>query len=300
MTPSSPPFRDRRHGRRPRSGRGLVAVLAILAVVVAGCTSSGAATPLAVATEAPTWPPVTPTPSPSGPAGSAAASTAASASGDAIEAKPGDANILPQVAVVDGYASMYVALQNRASEALTFINTLYDTEPDKLWTPLVTIPYAAGGNAIVTRNGRFFPSPAIVPAGGEAVYLLGGQQLAMGQPSAGASAFARPVTNIKACLTRGMNDTPGVPLEVKDVSWSESGGVTTVRGTLVETQGSQRPSLPMVGAAFFDAAGAFVGAIVDARAGSAMGPYSQQPFEISGRGVDASRVARVAAYGVIS
>jgi hypothetical protein len=254
-------------------------------------TPAGSAASPAIPTEPATWPPVTAAPSATAPA-------AASAS-DAIEAKPGTSKIVPAVQVVDGYASMYVSLQNRATEALTFINTLYDTEPDKLWTPQVTIPYAAGGNALVTRAGRFFPSPAIVPAGQDAVYIMGGQQLAMGQPSNGTAAFAKPVTNIKACLTRGMNDTPGVPLEVKDVSWSSSGGVTTVRGTLVETEGSGRPSLPMVGVAFFDAAGGFLGAVVDPRGGDAMAPYSTQAFEISGRGVDTSRVARVEAHAVI-
>jgi hypothetical protein len=300
MTPSSRRLDDARRRRPHRRATGLLATLAVVAGLLAGCTTSGGSTPAAVTTAPPTWPPVTPAP-PAASAGGAgsAASAEAGASGGAIEARPGDAKILPQVQVVDGYASMYVALENRGGEALTFINTLYDTEPDKLWTPQVTVPYAAGGNALVTRAGRFFPSPAIVAPGADAVYLMGGQQLAMGQPATGTQAFAAPITNIKACLTRGMDDPPGVPVQVKDVSWSESGGVTTVRGTLVETQGSQRPSLPMVGAAFFDAAGRFVGAVVDARGGSAMAPYSQQSFEISGHGVDASRVARVDAYAVI-
>jgi len=228
----------------------------------------------------------TPSPAPAG----------ASASGTP---SPLHAEMTHDIQVVDGYVSMYMSLRNTGSEPLTFINTLYDTEPDKLWTPLVAVPFKAGGSAVVTRAGRFFPSPAIVQPGDSAVYIMGGQHLAAGQPAAGVDALAQPVINIKYCPTRGMNDVPGVPLTVEDVTWSEAGGVTTVRGTLVETLGSQRPSLPMVGAAFFDASGGFLGAVVDSRAGDAMAPHSRRPFEISGRGVRADAIARVEAYAVI-
>jgi hypothetical protein len=283
------------YSRRPGAARpvSLVCAFALVALALGGCVGASGGPSAAAWTAGPetsalpiptaVW---SPTPGPSG----ASASPAA---------EPGRAEITHQIQVVDGYVSMYVSLVNTDVEALTFINTLYDTEPDKLWTPLIAIPLKAGGNAVVTRGGRFFPSPAIVPAGGRAVYVMGGQRLAGGQPVDGVAAFAEPIINIKACLTRGMNDAPGIPLGVEGVTWSVAAGVTTVRGTLVETKGSQRASLPMVGAAFFDAAGGFLGAVVDTRAGDAMVPYSRRPFVISGRGVKTDAIARVEAYAVI-
>ncbi len=289
------PRRDvsRRRGPRARATVALVSAAALIAVALAGCTSTPGATSSAAA------PPTSEAPTATGtPAATATASATATAASNGTP-EPFRGEMTPQIQVIDGYVSLYITLRNTGSEALTFINTLYDTEPDQLWMPQVTIPFAAGGDALVTRAGRFFPSPAIVQPGDQAVYVMGGQYLVGGQPPGGVQALTEPATNIKFCPTRGMDDTPGVPLEVKDVTWSESDGVATVRGTLVETQGSRRPNLPMVGAAFFDAAGAFVGAVVDARAGDRMAPYSQRPFEISGRGVDTARIARVEAYAVI-
>lgn len=199
----------------------------------------------------------------------------------------------PEVLLVDGYVSMYMNLQNTGSEPLTFINTLYDTEPTRLYTPLVAFPWTDGDTALVTRDGRFFPSPAIVQPGHRAVYIMGGEE------ARGSGQLAPPVANIKFCPTRGMNDIPGVSIKVADVHWSNSDGVTTVSGTLSETVGSRRTDPPIVGVAFFDKKGAFVGAVVNSRVGDRMRPYTTVPFEMEGRGVDASRIARFEAYAFV-
>jgi hypothetical protein len=193
----------------------------------------------------------------------------------------------------DGYLSMYMLLENIGTEPLTFLNTLYDDEPDQLWTPTVAYPWASGETALVTRAGRFFPSPAIVGPGQAAVYLMGGQEVN------GQGNLARPVANIKFCPTRGMDDEPGVPVAVEDVRWASSAGTTTVTGTLRETKGSSRPSLPVVGVAFFDAQGAFLGAVVGNRVGDALKPGDVRPFEISGPGVAVDRIDHAEAYAFI-
>jgi hypothetical protein len=97
-----------------------------------------------------------------------------------------------------------------------------------------------------------------------------------------------------------MNDVPSVPVKVQDLAWSSSAGLTTVRGTLVETEGSRRADPPVVGVAFFDSAGAFVGAVVDSRVGDRLDPNSSRSFSIEGRGVDASRISRAEAYAFVS
>lgn len=196
----------------------------------------------------------------------------------------------PQVLLVGGYVTMYMELDNTGSEPLTFLNTLYDIEPTRLYWPTVAFPWTSGGAAAVTRDGRFFPSPAIVQPGGRAVYVMGGVQ------ANGTGLLAAPVANIKFCPTRGMDDVPSVPIEVHDVAWSTKAGLTTVQGTLVDTQGSHRPDPPVVGVAFFDKAGAFVGAVVDSRVGDRLQTGSSRSFSIEGRGVDASRIYRAEAY----
>ena len=200
----------------------------------------------------------------------------------------------PQVLLVDGYVTMYMELDNTGSEPLTFLNTLYDIEPTKLYNPTVAFPWTDGSTAVVTRAGRFFPSPAIVQPGHSAVYVMGGM------PAKGTGQLATPVANIKFCPTRGMDDVPAVPIEVKDVAWTTSDDVTTVRGTLVETEGSRRPDPPIVGVAFFDKDGAFVGAVVDSRNGDRMQPNSSRAFEMEGHGVDAARIYRAEAYAFVS
>jgi uncharacterized OB-fold protein len=200
----------------------------------------------------------------------------------------------PQVRLVDGYVTMYMKLDNTGTEPLTFLNTLYDIEPTRLYDPTVAFPWTDGETAVVTRAGRFFPSPAIVQPGHSAVYVMGGMQ------ARGTGVLATPVANIKFCPTRGMDDIPSIPIQVKDVTWSTTGGVTTVRGTLVETEGSGRPDPPVVGVAFFDRDGAFVGAVVDSRNGDRMQPNGSRPFEMTGRGVDAARIYRADAYAFAS
>ena len=108
------------------------------------------------------------------------------------------------------------------------------------------------------------------------------------------------MANIKFCPTRGMNDVPSIPIEVKDVSWATKDGVTTVSGMLVDTEGSRRPDPPVVGVAFFDKAGNFVGAVVDSRNGDRMDPNSSRPFVMEGRGVDAGRIDHAEAYAFAS
>ena len=200
----------------------------------------------------------------------------------------------PQVLLVDGYVTMYMELDNTGSQPLTFINTLYDTEPDRLYAPTVAYPWASGDAALVTRAGRFFPSPAIVQPGEKAVYVMGGM------PAKGTGELAMPVANIKFCPTRGMDDVPSIPVEVKDIAWSTADGVTTVTGTLVETEGSRRPDPPKIGVAFFDADGAFVGAVVDGRNGDRLAANGSRSFTMEGRGVDAARIVRAEAYAYIS
>jgi hypothetical protein len=225
-----------------------------------------------------------PNPAPATPSGSAPNDTP----------KPFSGRMTPQVLLVDGYVTMYMDLVNTGSEPLTFINTLYDIEPTRLYWPTVAFPWTSGGAAAVTRDGRFFPSPAIVQPGDRAVYVMGGVH------ANGTGLLAAPVANIKFCPTRGMDDIPSVPIEVHDVAWSTSDGLTTVRGTLVETRGSRRPDPPVVGVAFFDEAGAFVGAVVESRVGDRVLPGSRRSFTIEGRGVDASRIFRAEAYAYAS
>jgi hypothetical protein len=200
----------------------------------------------------------------------------------------------PQVQLIGGYVSMYMDLRNTGSEPLTFINTLYDTEPTRLYSPLVAFPWTAGGTALVTRDGRFFPSPAIVPPGQRAAYIMGGLQ------ATGSGTLAPPVANIKFCPTRGMDDIPSVPVRVTGVTWSDVGGVTTVRGTLTETEGAARPDPPVVAVAFFDRAGRFVGAVVSSRVGDRLPPLGQVPFEMQGQGVDGPKIDHFEAYAFVS
>ena len=209
-------------------------------------------------------------------------------------AKPFSGRMSPTVLLVDGYVTMYMDLENTGTEPLTFLNTLYDTEPTRLYAPTVAFPWTSGGAALVTRAGRFFPSPAIVQPGDRAIYVMGGM------PAKGTGDLAAPVANIKFCPTRGMNDVQSVPVKVQDIVWSTSGGLTTVHGTLVEIEGSRRPDPPVVGVAFFDTAGAFVGAVVDSRVGDRLAPGSSRPFTIEGRGVDATRIFRAEAYAFVS
>jgi hypothetical protein len=198
-----------------------------------------------------------------------------------------------QLMLRDGHVSMYMLLENNGTAPLTFLNTLYDDEPDQLWTPTVAFPWTDGEVALTTRAGRFFPSPTVVGPGRAAIYMMGGQ------PVTGSGELDRPVANIKFCPTRGMDQGDPVPAAVSDVAWSVRDGVTTVTGTLTEAAGFSRPSLPIVGVAFFDAADRFVGAVVANRVGEPLAAGESRPFEISGLGVETDRIDHAQAYAFV-
>lgn len=195
-----------------------------------------------------------------------------------------------QIRVVDGYISMYFALDNTGDEPVTFLNTLYDYEPDQLYTPAVRLEWQEGGNAVYSRSGRFFPSPAILQPGAEGVYLMGGR------PVQGSGTPGDLVAHIKYCPTRGMDDVPSQAVQVDDLAWSAEGGVTTVTGMLSQLDGPARPATPTVGVAFFDAAGAFVGAVVEISVGGALEVGQSRAFEVSGRGVMSEEIATAQAW----
>jgi hypothetical protein len=52
--------------------------------------------------------------------------------------------------------------------------------------------------------------------------------------------------------------------------------------------------------AFFDQAGAFVGAVVDGRNGDRLAPNTSRAFSMEGRGVDSKRISRAEAYAFVS
>lgn len=281
-----------RQSPRP-TGLVLVAALtglSLLLVACGGSASSGVAWTLGPTAASPA---ATSSGAQAAGASAPAASPNTSAAAGTDSPKPFSGRMTHQVRLVDGYLTMYMSLENTGTEPLTFLNTLYDDEPDQLYSPTVVFPFASGDTATVTRAGRFFPSPAIVQPGDRAVYIMGGQE------ANGSGQLAAPVANIKFCPTRGMDDIPGVPLEVDDLAWTAANGVVTVRGTLTETMGSRRPALPTVGVAFFDEADGFIGAVVDSRAGAPMAPNSNRPFEISGPGVAADHIARAEAYAFV-
>jgi hypothetical protein len=206
--------------------------------------------------------------------------------------KPFRGEVISEVQVYRGYVSMRLVLRNTGEEPVTFLNTLYDYEPLQLYEPLVRLEWTDGTAASNTRRGRFFPTPAILEPGEEAVYLMGGQQVL----DVGDGEIGDLVTHIKYCPTRGMEDQPGLPLEVTDLEW-ETGpdGITTVRGTIHETQDVRRFGSPTVGVEFIGPGGEFLGAIVDDGVGSRMEPGESRPFEISGPGVRTEGVVSVGA-----
>ena len=289
-------------------GRRLI-TLAAVGFLLAGCSGTASA---------PTWTfgPTLPATSaaPSAPAAASASPAASSSAGAEVSPtptapassaptaspgasgtpKPFSGRMDPHVLLVNGYITTYMTLQNTGTEPLTFLNTLYDTEPTKLYAPTVAYTWQSGDAALTTRAGKFFPSPAIVQPGHSAVYLMGGQL------ARGSGVLAPPNANIKFCPTRGMDDIPSVPVQVKDLAWTTANGMTTVTGMLVETEGSERPDPPIVGVAFFDKAGTFVGAVVDGRVGDRLAPRSSVPFEIQGPGVDVGKIDHASAWAYVS
>ncbi len=189
---------------------------------------------------------------------------------------------------------MFFELRNVGEEPITFLNTLYDYEPQQLYTPVVRLEWDEGGDAVYTRAGRFFPSPAVIAPGDSAVYIMGGQQIA------GSGTPGDLVTHIKYCPTRGMDDEPGIPVQVVDVVWRDLGdGTVEVSGTLVEQIGANRRHAPSIGVAFFDNAGSFVGAVVEPADGDPLRPGERRAFTMRGAGVTVTEVAEARAFAVI-
>ncbi|HEX2195049.1 MAG TPA: hypothetical protein VHK63_08865 [Candidatus Limnocylindria bacterium] len=197
--------------------------------------------------------------------------------------KPFRGEMVQDVQVYQGWVTMRFLLRNTGDEPVTFLNTLYDYEPLQLYEPLVRLEWTDGIAAVASRRGRFFPTPAILQPGQEAVYLMGAQPAL----EAGSGELGDLVTHIKYCPTRGMDDVPGVPLRVTDLEWETRDGITTVRGVLHETQGSRRLGSPTVGVEFIGPNGEFLGAIVEDAVGERIEPGESRAFEISGPGVRA-------------
>jgi hypothetical protein len=207
---------------------------------------------------------------------------------------PDRGEMTQEVQVVDGYASLLIRLRNIGREPVTFLNTLYDYEPHQLYEPSVRVEWTGGVTAVGTRSGRFFPSPAVVPPGQEAVYLMAGAQVS------GTGQIGGVVSHIKFCPTRGMDDVPADVLSVSGLTWSTRAGITTVHGTITETAGSRRATPPTIGVAFFDAAGSFVGGVVEQDVGARVEPKERRTFEIRGRGVLADRIASATGWAWVS
>lgn len=208
--------------------------------------------------------------------------------------KPFRGEASQQVYIRDGRVSMYFELSNVGEEPITWLNTLYDYEPQQLYTPVVQLEWQEGGRAVYTRNGRFFPSPAIIQPGDAAVYMMGGE------PVQGAGTPGDLLTHIKYCPTRGMDDVPGIPVPVEDVTWQANGdGTVTASGTLVESAGSLRTRPPQIGVAFFDAQDRFIGAVVTPADGAALEANERRPFSISGGGVAGDEIASARAWALI-
>lgn len=205
--------------------------------------------------------------------------------------KPFRGEMIQDIQVYQGWVSMRFVLRNTGEEPITFLNTLYDYEPLQLYEPLVRLEWADGTAATSTRRGRFFPTPALLQPGEEAVYLLGGQKLL----ELGSGALGDLVSHIKYCPTRGMEDAPGLPLEVSELTWETSDGTTTVRGTLHQPSEDRRFGSPVIGVEFLGADGEFLGAVVGDKVGAALDAGESRDFEISGQGVRTDDVAEVRA-----
>jgi hypothetical protein len=268
-------------------GRRAAAVsLAALLVALAACDVAGPGPSGGIGTPAPT-PLATPT------AGAPALLTASYEVGPPPgPVKPFRGVMEQEVQVYQGWVTMRIRMRNTGEEPITFLNTLYDYEPLQLYEPLIRLEWTDGTAASSGRRGRFFPTPAILGPGEEAVYLMGASPVL--EPGNGE--LGDLVTHIKYCPTRGMDDVPGLPLRVTDLKWEAgSDGITTVRGTIHETQGVRRFGSPTIGVEFIGADGEFLGAIVDDGFGERMEPGESRDFEISGPGVRADGVATLSA-----
>jgi hypothetical protein len=259
--------------------QGRTAAVLVGSILLAGC-GPGTTTPTPASSASPSI-----STAPSATAGSAQLVTAS------YEVGPPPGPVQPfrgvidsQVQVYDGWVSMLVVLKNTGEEPVTFLNTLYDYEPLQLYEPLVRLEWSDGTAVSSSRRGRFFPTPAILQPGEEGIFLMGGQPVL----EAGDGKLGDLVTHIKYCPTRGMDDVPGVPLTVSDLTWNTgSDGITTVTGVLHNSAGVRRFGAPTVGAYFTDSAGQFLGAVVADNVGDPLGADESRPFEISGPGVRA-------------
>jgi hypothetical protein len=202
--------------------------------------------------------------------------------------KPFRGEMVQDVQVYQGWVTLRILMRNTGEEPVTFLNTLYDYEPLQLYEPLVRLEWTDGTAVSSGRDGRFFPTPAVLQPGEEGVYLMGAAPVL----EAGSGELGDLVTHIKYCPTRGMEDLPGIPLEVTDLEW-EAGpdGITTVRGVVHERQDVRRFGSPAIGVQFVGANGEFLGAIVDDAYGERMEPGESRPFEISGPGIRTAAVA---------
>jgi hypothetical protein len=203
--------------------------------------------------------------------------------------KPFRGEMTQDVQIYQGWVTMRFQLRNTGEEPVTFLNTLYDYEPFQLYEPLVRLEWTDGTAASSGRGGRFFPTPAILQPGEVGVYLMGAAPVL----EAGSGQLGDLVTHIKYCPTRGMDDQPGLPLEATDLEWETVDGVTTVRGTLNETQDVRRLGSPTVGVEFIGPNGEFLGAVVNDGVGEPMDAGESRSFEISGPGVRTDEVAEL-------
>ena len=73
----------------------------------------------------------------------------------------------------------------------------------------------------------------------------------------------------------------------------------TIHGELVDAQTVERSRSPMVGVAFFDAEGAFLGSVVSAALGDPLAPGETRPFELTGGGVSTDQIDHATAWAVI-
>lgn len=203
--------------------------------------------------------------------------------------KPFRGEVTQEVQIYQGWVSMRFVMRNTGEEPITFLNTLYDYEPLQLYEPLVRLEWSDGTAAASGRRGRFFPTPAILQPGEQAVYLMGAQPVL----EAGSGQLGDLVTHIKYCPTRGMDDVPGLPLEVTGLEWETRDGITTVRGVLHQTAEERRFGSPAIGVEFLGADGEFLGAVVEDAFGDRMDAGESRPFEISGPGIRADQVVAV-------
>jgi hypothetical protein len=255
--------------------RGAAAVV-LAAVLLAACSRTPAASPSAGASDPAAVTLTYTVPTPAGPP------------------QPWRGQITQYVHLAFGQATMYFELKNVGEQPVTFLNTLYDYEPTQLWEPVVRLEWDEGGNAVYTRAGRFFPSPAIVEVGTTAVYLMGSQ------PLTGSGTPGALTAHIKDCPTRGMDDVPAALLEVSDLTWQPgAAGEVTVSGTVANGNTAERNQPPTIGIAFFDDAGTFVGAVVASNFDSPLAPGESRAFQVSGGGVSTADIATARAWAFV-